>query len=29
MLDQNGEGALRHGAITDEEYFVPVFEHGY
>jgi hypothetical protein len=28
VLDENREGALRHGPVTDEQDFVPEFEHG-
>jgi hypothetical protein len=28
VLGQNGEGALRHGPITDEQDFVFKFQHG-
>jgi hypothetical protein len=27
VLDQNGEGALRHSPVTDEQNFVPEFQH--
>jgi hypothetical protein len=28
VLDQNGEGALRHGSVTDEQDFIFEFQHG-